>query len=275
MLGAAACAPIDARARACLAVGRVLPDSGYFVSRTAAGGHLVFDAGPHGFLNGGHAHADALSVVLTVGGEPLLIDPGTGDYTMDPALRDRSAPRACTTRSCSMAATMRRRTDPFTGHRARTRVPRGPHGPRTRLRGRAHDGYHPAGTCAPVAMHGLGWLVVGPDRSGSPPSWPTPGGTCIRRGASELARTRSRHADTSGGTRLAFAIDRAATSRCSTASRCGDTRTCYGRFEPSRTIRASHAGRAARSSIAAFACRRPPRSPPRVSIVRGRMPPAA
>jgi len=68
---------------------RVLPDSGYVVLRRPGRGHLIFDAGPHGFLNGGHAHADALSVVLTVAGVPLLVDPGTATYTMDPALRDR------------------------------------------------------------------------------------------------------------------------------------------------------------------------------------------
>lgn len=67
---------------------RLLADSGYFVSR-ASGGHLVFDAGPHGFLNGGHAHADALAVILTVAGEPVFVDPGTGTYTMDRAARDR------------------------------------------------------------------------------------------------------------------------------------------------------------------------------------------
>jgi Heparinase II/III-like protein/Heparinase II/III N-terminus len=67
---------------------RVLDASGYFVSRGDRG-HLVFDAGPHGFLNGGHAHADALSVVLTVDGIPLLVDPGTATYTMDPGVRDR------------------------------------------------------------------------------------------------------------------------------------------------------------------------------------------
>jgi hypothetical protein len=66
-----------------------LPSSGYFVSRTASGDHLIFDAGPHGFLNGGHAHADALSCVLSVAGRPLLIDPGTATYTMDPEMRDR------------------------------------------------------------------------------------------------------------------------------------------------------------------------------------------
>jgi hypothetical protein len=66
-----------------------LPDTGYFVSRSAAGGHIVIDGGPHGYQNGGHAHADALSLTVSLGGVPLLIDPGTGCYTTDPALRDR------------------------------------------------------------------------------------------------------------------------------------------------------------------------------------------
>ncbi|MDQ3419070.1 MAG: heparinase II/III family protein [Acidobacteriota bacterium] len=66
-----------------------LAASGYYVSRNALGDHLVFDCGPHGFLNGGHAHADALSVVLTIRGLPFLVDPGTATYTMDPQRRDR------------------------------------------------------------------------------------------------------------------------------------------------------------------------------------------
>ena len=66
-----------------------LTGSGYYVSRTTRGDHLVFDAGPHGFLNGGHAHADALSCTLSIAGRPVLIDPGTGTYTMDRELRDR------------------------------------------------------------------------------------------------------------------------------------------------------------------------------------------
>jgi len=66
-----------------------LPATGYYISRTARGDHLVFDAGPHGFLNGGHAHSDALALTLTVSGRPLLIDPGTATYTMDAELRDR------------------------------------------------------------------------------------------------------------------------------------------------------------------------------------------
>ena len=67
---------------------RALRDSGYVVLRTKTG-HAIFDAGRHGFLNGGHAHSDALSLVLTIDGHPLLIDPGTATYTMSPATRDR------------------------------------------------------------------------------------------------------------------------------------------------------------------------------------------
>ena len=64
-------------------------EMGYYIARPSAGAHLVFDVGRHGFLNGGHAHADALSIVLTIDGRPLLIDPGTAVYTTDAALRDR------------------------------------------------------------------------------------------------------------------------------------------------------------------------------------------
>jgi hypothetical protein len=68
---------------------RVFRDTGYIVMRTAANDRLVFDVGPLGYLNAGHAHADALAVTLDVAGKPLLIDPGTGTYTIDRALRDR------------------------------------------------------------------------------------------------------------------------------------------------------------------------------------------
>ena len=66
-----------------------LPDTGYYVSRSKRGDHLVIDGGVHGYLNAGHAHADALSLTLTVAGVPLLVDPGTGAYTVDQPLRDR------------------------------------------------------------------------------------------------------------------------------------------------------------------------------------------
>jgi hypothetical protein len=66
----------------------VLGRSGYVVIR-AGRDHAILDAGRHGFLNGGHAHSDALSMVLSLDARPLLIDPGTATYTMAPAVRDR------------------------------------------------------------------------------------------------------------------------------------------------------------------------------------------
>jgi hypothetical protein len=66
-----------------------LSETGYYISRSAAGDHIVIDGGPHGFKNAGHAHADALSLTMTVGGVPMLIDPGTACYTINPSLRDR------------------------------------------------------------------------------------------------------------------------------------------------------------------------------------------
>jgi hypothetical protein len=67
----------------------VFPDSGYVIVRTPRRDHAVFDVGHHGFLNGGHAHADALSIVLNIAGRPVFIDPGTATYTMDRTLRNR------------------------------------------------------------------------------------------------------------------------------------------------------------------------------------------
>jgi hypothetical protein len=66
-----------------------LPDTGYYISRSASNEHIVIDGGPHGYLNAGHAHADALSLTMSVRGVPMLIDPGTGSYTVDCDLRDR------------------------------------------------------------------------------------------------------------------------------------------------------------------------------------------
>jgi len=64
---------------------------GIYCARTAwtdDADHIVIDCGPHGFLNGGHAHADALSFILSVKGRPLFIDSGTYVYTADLKARD-------------------------------------------------------------------------------------------------------------------------------------------------------------------------------------------
>jgi hypothetical protein len=60
------------------------PDGGYYVMRdgwSPSANYLLFDCGPHGTLNCGHAHADALAVDLAANGRTLLVDPGTFTYT--------------------------------------------------------------------------------------------------------------------------------------------------------------------------------------------------
>lgn len=220
---------------------RVLRDSGYFVSRTADGGQLIFEAGPHGFLNGGHAHADALSVVLTVGSEPLFVDPGTGGYTMDAALRDRF-------RSSRMHNTLvldgRDHASPkgpfHWASRADAHFLVARTAPGLDFAVAAHHGYDPGRHMrAVVALHGLGWLVV--DRIGPAarvvadawwhlhPSWRAE----LRDGVVALRNA--------GGTRLAFAStapDVAVLDDPGVATVAPE----YGRIESSLTIRASRSG---------------------------------
>ncbi len=65
--------------------------SGVFTVRTGwekDASYLLADCGEHGFLNGGHAHADALGFVLSAKGIPVFIDPGTYNYTADSGARD-------------------------------------------------------------------------------------------------------------------------------------------------------------------------------------------
>ena len=162
LCGAQAAASLDRHVPAETARSVALAESGYFVSRTAAGDHLVFDAGPHGYLNGGHAHADALACTLRVGGRALLVDPGTATYTMDADLRDRF-------RSTAMHNTLVLDGRPQS-------VPSGPFHWASRASASApiahlaegcdyfegsHDGYVPRRhTRGVLALHGIGWLIL-------------------------------------------------------------------------------------------------------------------
>ena len=59
-------------------------DGGYFVMRDGwarNANYLLFDCGPHGALNCGHAHADALAIDVAANGRTVLVDPGTYTYT--------------------------------------------------------------------------------------------------------------------------------------------------------------------------------------------------
>lgn len=69
--------------------GARFPDAGIAVLRHADL-FAIMDAGPVGLKgDGAHAHNDTLSFEIQAGGEDLIVDPGTGGYTRDLALRDR------------------------------------------------------------------------------------------------------------------------------------------------------------------------------------------
>src|SRR5574338_64942 len=122
----------------------VFNDSGYAVADTNRGDHIVLDGGRHGFLNGGHAHSDALSCTLTLGRKPLLIDPGTSTYTMEASVRDRM--RASTSHNTA-AVDGRTQSDPSGPFHWRTRVDAAFIGSRCLASGAwmaaQHDGYAP------------------------------------------------------------------------------------------------------------------------------------
>ncbi|HKP70760.1 MAG TPA: alginate lyase family protein, partial [Pyrinomonadaceae bacterium] len=65
---------------------------GYFTARSSwreDADQIIIQCGPHGFLNGGHAHADALNFVMSLGGRPVFVDSGTYVYTSNRDARDR------------------------------------------------------------------------------------------------------------------------------------------------------------------------------------------
>ena len=75
-----------------------LRDGGLFVMRDGGAdtaNQLVIDCGPHGALNCGHAHADALAFELAVYGRSMLMDAGTFTYTGSPEARRRFRSTDC------------------------------------------------------------------------------------------------------------------------------------------------------------------------------------
>jgi hypothetical protein len=67
-----------------------LPDGGfYLMSDEISEQQLLIDAGPLGSGNGGHGHADALSICLVRKGRHLLMDPGTFEYVGPSGERQR------------------------------------------------------------------------------------------------------------------------------------------------------------------------------------------
>lgn len=66
----------------------LFPDCGLAVM-AARDVQLIVDTGSFGPGRAGHSHADTLSIVIRLGHEQILIDPGTYTYVGDPRWRDR------------------------------------------------------------------------------------------------------------------------------------------------------------------------------------------
>ena len=70
-------------------VRRAFPEGGYFILgedlETPREIRMLADTGPLGYLAiAAHGHADALAFTLSVGGKPILVDPGTFSYSAVP-----------------------------------------------------------------------------------------------------------------------------------------------------------------------------------------------
>jgi len=139
---------------------RLFGDSGYFVARDATGGHAVFDVGRHGYMNGGHAHADALAITLNIGHRPLLVDPGTSSY-VDPARRDQM--RGTTSHN---TVTIDGRPQSIPGGpfhwrtRSDSRLHASRHNPAFDWAEGSHDGYAPLRHRRALLRTSAGWFVV-------------------------------------------------------------------------------------------------------------------
>jgi Flp pilus assembly pilin Flp len=120
---------------------RAFAASGYY-TMASGNGIAVIDAGPHGWGNGGHGHADALSMQLIAGGRAWLTDPGTGSYPREKPQRDLFRGTAAHN---TLEVDSRSQADPVHafgwGSHPVTRVHRWHNGKRIVLFHGAHDGY--------------------------------------------------------------------------------------------------------------------------------------
>ncbi len=93
LLGDAAAAAQENQEAVPEPVRRAFPEGGYYILGSQFGTprevKAVVDCGPLGFRSiAAHGHADALSMVLSLGGRPVLIDPGTYAYHTQPKWRN-------------------------------------------------------------------------------------------------------------------------------------------------------------------------------------------
>ncbi len=224
----------------------VFPTTGYYVSRSRSGDHLVFDAGPHGFLNGGHAHADALSLTLSLRWHRLFIDTGTGTYTMDPALRDRFRSTALHNTLVLDDRSQSQPDGPFHWTTAADgRVVRSAFNPRFDFFEAQHDGYLPAiHRRAVFSAAGDLWLVtdhvLGRGRHTAAVQWHLDPEWNVRNDATAI---EAAHADGLCAA-IATTAKRLEMFRGDRTSGLGWCSPAYGRIVPCPALRFSRTGEA-------------------------------
>lgn len=233
----------DARAAGGLG-SAALPEMGYYVSRSLAGEHLVVDAGAHGFANGGHAHADALSLTLAVRNVPLFIDPGTASYTIDPAARDRFRSSALHNTVVVDGRTQSLPSGPFHWHQTANGVA---HVWRTNATfdyiEASHDGYAPLEHRRHVlALHGdlliVADVVEGTGEHDMLVHWHLDPGWAVHP---SVRRVLLRH----GNEQVGVAVSHGTVEAVRTEEDgVGWVAPAYGRVEPTTTLRVSMSGQA-------------------------------
>jgi hypothetical protein len=222
-----------------------LPDSGYYVSRSARGDHLVIDGGQHGYQNGGHAHADALSLTLTVAGMPFLIDCGTACYTTSAELRDRMRSSALHNTVVVDDRSQSIPSGPFHwSHVANGAVRRWRTNDGFDYFDGTHDGYQPLVHRRHVlAMHGdllvVADLIDGAGQHTAAVHWHIDPRWAV-------AVEGSRAFLTQGGERIEIAVPEGTLERFNgdAGSGLGWHAPVYGRVEPTTTLRATRGGAA-------------------------------
>jgi hypothetical protein len=232
---------------AAAAPSRVFPDTGYLVLRDDAGSHAVFDVGPHGYMNGGHAHADALSLTLSIGGRSLLVDRGTATYTMNPALRDRFRGSASHNTLTVDDQPQARPAGPFHWQtRANATLHNWRGRPRLDWAEASHDGYAPLRHRRSVLRTtNSGWLIVdevlGSDAHAAAAHWHVDPQWTLR--AEGAGRVRATHADGSSAWIVCDADDLSLAYGDETTG-LGWFAPAYGAVVPAWTARMTRAGHA-------------------------------
>ncbi len=230
-----------------------LPETGYYISRTATGDHIVIDGGPHGAPPGGHAHADALSLTCSISGLPLLIDPGTGCYTVDASMRDRFRSTASHNTLELDGRGQSHPAGPFRwAHTAQTCVHRWRTTAGFDYFDGAHDGYRPVQhRRRVVSLHGelllVADLVDGPGEYAASVHWHIdPRWTLAVRDRSAILSTAADRIPlvTTHGTLELFVGD--------AASGLGWWSPVYGRIEPTATVRIARRAAAPFWIVSAF-----------------------